>query len=76
MTFNDMPVTRSSLIIASHDGHECRYNRFTHELFDLCGGELRYVGHGTGNTELDVATWIQWLRTKGRGRRLLDGKFC
>lgn len=69
MTERETPETRTSIVIASHGDHECRYNRLTRELFDQCGGELRYVCRGSGDTERDVASWLRWLRTTGN-----DGK--
>jgi len=51
---------RCTVTLATHDGHECRVNRITNDVYDRCDGELRYVGRSRGGDE-DVAAWARMI---------------
>ena len=56
---------RCSATLAEADGHECRVNRLTGDVFDRVGRGLRYVGRRTGDDEADVRRWTAWLVAAG-----------
>lgn len=52
---------RCTVTLATHEGHECRVNRVTGDVFDRVGDERHYVGKSYGSDERDIGLWRRYL---------------
>lgn len=52
---------RCTTTVARMDGHECRVNRLTGDVYDRCGETLSYVGRSCGDDDADVCAWMAWM---------------